>query len=273
MRVFVNSLPKSGTNLLEKLIRMLDIEQSGRSIASTNIIGRHSLAKSILHQDHFSGMSVPIGLEFPVSVSMRWLDKTLDIADGQYLSGHAAFSEQLDYLVQKNNVKTIQIFRDPRAVLLSWAKYVVEDTNSWYTFHHFFKKMDLNERILFLLKGGVAEGIYYSSFREVLNRAGGWLGSQSTLVVRFEDLVGSQGGGSDEMQRKTIENILQHIGYEYQTSYLDWLQKDLFGGTHTFRGGRIDGWKDVIDDELNDLIIQELKGCGVVRKLYANDFL
>lgn len=267
MRVFVNSLPKSGTNLLEKLIRMLEIKQSGRSIASTNIIGRHSLAKSVLHQDHISGMSVPIGLEFPVSVSMKWLDKTLAITDGQYLSGHAAYSEQLDFLVRKNVLKMIQIYRDPRAVLVSWAKYVAEEENSWYTFHHFFKDMELKDRIRFLLMGGEAEGVYYSSFKEVLNRSGGWLHSENVLPVRFEDIVGERGGGSYETQRETIISILDYIGQDYSDSDLDTLQQGLFGGTLTFRGGRIDAWKNSVDSELLLLIDSQLSGLTFLKKL------
>ena len=129
-------------------------------------------------------------------------------------------------------------------------------------------------RIKFLLLGGeVGNGIYYSSFSEVLNRSGGWLGSENTQVVCFEDLVGAQGGGSDKVQRETIISILNHIGYEYQDASLDKLQSNLYGGTHTFRSGRIDGWKEVIDDELNNLIIQKLKDCDVIQQLGYSDFL
>ena len=268
MKVFVNSLPKSGTNLLEKLIGMVGVNRSGRSIASTNIIGRYSVLKSLLRQDHLHGCSIPVGLELPVSVSLKWLKRSLAIAEGEYLSGHAAFSEQLDYMVRIQGLRMVQIYRDPRAVLLSWAKYVAEDVNRWYPFHAFFKQMDLKDRIRFLLLGGdVGDGIYYSSFKEVLRRSGGWMDSDNTLVVRFEDLVGAQGGGSRDLQRETIVRILNHIGYEHDQKKLDELQNNLFGGTHTFRGGRVDGWKDVIDADLHELILRELGGSSIVRKL------
>jgi len=153
MCIFVNSVPKSGTNLLEKLIRLVGVEKSGKSVALSNILGRYNLIKSVLHQDHIAGMSIPVGLEYPVSVSAKWLDKTLSIRDNHYLSGHAAYSEQLDFMVKSHDLKVLQIYRDPRAVLVSWAKFVAEDTNRWYPFHIFFKLFDFKYRIMFLFLG------------------------------------------------------------------------------------------------------------------------
>ncbi|RME58013.1 hypothetical protein D6779_07375 [Candidatus Parcubacteria bacterium] len=272
MKVFVNSIPKSGTNLLEKFVRLLGFSKSGKSVALSNILGRYHLIKSILHQAHLSGLSVPIGLEFPVSVSVNWLNKTLAIPENQYLSGHAAYSEQLDFMVKSNGLKAMQIYRDPRAVLVSWAKYVAEDINRWYPFHSFFKRMSLKERIRFLLHGGEINGLYYSSFREVLGRAGGWIESGNTFVVRFEDLVGSRGDGSDGRQRETMIGILEHIGHDYSEADLDQYQQELYGGTHTFRSGRIDSWKDVIDDGLHDEIITTLQRCEALTKLGYDGF-
>ncbi len=245
---------------------------SGKSIASSSILGRYGHIKSILHQDHLNGISVPIGLEYPVSVSQNWLNKTLSINDNQYLSGHAAYSEQLDHLVRSKGLKMLQIYRDPRAVLVSWAKYVVEEENSWYTFHDFFKAMDLRKRIRFLIQGGDINGIYYSSFREVIERSGGWINSDNVVVVKFEDLVGSKGGGSDEIQREAISKILKHVGKELQGNELDKVQTNLFGGTHTFRGGQIDGWIRDFDEKENLMIINELKGMEVMRYLGYQDF-
>ncbi|RMG39809.1 MAG: hypothetical protein D6732_03810 [Methanobacteriota archaeon] len=174
-------------------------------------------------------------------------------------------------MVKSNGLKALQIYRDPRAVLVSWAKYVAEDINSWYPFHSFFNRMSLEERIGFLLYGGEINGVYYSSFREVLGRAGGWIESDNTFVVRFEDLVGSR-GGSDDRQHETMVSILEHIGHDYREADLDRYQQELYGGTHTFRSGRIDGWKDVIDDGLHDEIITTLQGCEALTKLDYDDF-
>jgi len=274
MRVFVNSIPKSGTNLLEKLVRFFAVKRSGKSIAYSSIEGRHSFFKHIFRINHFYRGSIPLGLELPAFVSQQWLKGYMaSVKPGTYFSGHAAYSEQLDYMLKSESIKSLQIYRDPRAILVSWAKYVAEDINSWYPFHSSLKKMELSERILFLLHGGEMKGLYHSSFKEVLQRSGGWLDSTNTLVVRFEDLVGAKGGGVDGVQRESIAAILKHIGKDYRDEELDVIQNKLYGGTHTFRSGRIDSWKESIDDNLNILIIHSLKDCHVLKKLGYTDFL
>ena len=275
MKVFVNSIHKSGTNLVEKLIVLAGVTKSGKSLAMTSVLGRHETIKNILRSNHLSASSVSIGLGIPVSVSYLWLKRYFSsVKANMYLSGHAAYSEQLSYLLACEKIKSIQIYRDPRAVLASWARYVVEGDNHYLPLHRVLKEKSFDDRLRFILHGGnVSDSLYYSSFRELLQRSAGWIDDRNTIAVRFEDLVGAQGGGSDEIQRQTIESILKHIGYEYSQEDLDKLQKNLYGGTHTFRSGRIDSWKDVIDDELNHLIIQKLKDCDVVKKLGYADFL
>ena len=39
----------------------------------------------------------------------------------------------------------------------------------------------------------------------------GWLNDDRCLVVRFEDLIGENGGGADERQNATLKGILGHL--------------------------------------------------------------
>lgn len=259
MKLFVNSLPKSGTNLVAKLVMLVNVQYSGKSIAASSILGNHQLAKSCLRLSHFSGNNIPVGIEFPVSVGSSWLNRYLKIADNQYLSGHAAFSEQLAHLLKMNEIKQIQILRHPAAVLVSWAKFIVEDSNAWHPSHAILKKMNLDDCCHFLLEGGQLEGTnyYQSSIIEILHRIQGWLKSDA-LIVRFEDVVGSQGGGDDEVQRLTIADILRHIGKTFDENELDRLQDQLYGGTHTFRSGQIDSWQAGIKQSTLQLMQDKL---------------
>lgn len=271
MKVFVNSLPKSGTNLLAKLVRMVDVKDSGKSIASSSIVGNYQFAKSCLRLDHFLGNNVPVGLEFPVSVGYAWLDGYLKIDSSQYLSGHAAFSEQLAHLLKKNGIKQIQVFRHPAAVLVSWAKFIAEDENSWHPSHAHMVQMSLDDRCRFMLSGGLLEGGEYfqSSFTEILRRTDGWLDSEA-LIVRYEDIVGEKGGGSDEAQRLAIANVMHHIGKDVADHELDRLQEQLYGGTHTFRSGQINGWRAEIGQDTLQFILHKLEGCKYSQALGYN---
>lgn len=262
MKVFVNSLPKSGTNLVAKLTRLVNVQDSGKSIASSSVVGNYQFAKSCMRLDHFSGNNIPVGLEFPVSLGYAWLDRYLKIANNQYLSGHAAFSEQLVHLLQKNGIKQIQVFRHPAAVLVSWAKFIAEDKNSWHPSHAHMVKMNLDDRCRFMLTGGLLEGgkYYQSSFTEILSRTDGWLES-TALVVRYEDIVGAKGGGNDDAQRLVIKNVMQHMGMHAAENELDRLQDQLYGGTHTFRSGQINSWQAEIGQDTLQLIQSNMDKC------------
>ena len=259
VKIFINSLPKSGTNLIAKLVRLMGVDNSGKSVAFSSILGRYQFAKSCMRLAHFSGNNVPIGLEFPVCADYRWLAHYLKLRDNQYISGHAAYTEQLAHLLKVNNVSQIQVFRHPAAVLVSWAKFIAEDRNNWHPSHKIISGLSLEQRCRFLLTGGLVQnGKYYqSSFAEILHRTEGWIDS-SAMIVRYEDIVGSKGGGNDDIQRSAIASVMRHIGKEFNRSELDRLQEQLYGGTHTFRSGQIDSWRSELSESTLQLIQDKL---------------
>jgi hypothetical protein len=66
----------------------------------------------------------------------------------------------------------------------------------------------------------------------------------NVLSIRFENLVGPQGGGSQEAQIQTITAIAQHINQpitEYEAIFYG---ECIFGGTFSFNKGKIGSWKD-----------------------------
>ena len=275
MKILLNSLPKSGTNMVQKCLEQASVPYSGRSIAASSCFGRHALAKSILRRPSLNEVPLLIGLEIPVSVSPRWTSRYLKNASG-YVSGHAAYSDHYHSILKAEGYKTIQVVRHPCAVLTSWANYIAESGYYWKNAHSHLAEMELPDRVRFLLNGGKVGkdiSLYYKPFLAVLKQIEGWVDAEDVLTVRYEDLVGEKGGGSDKAQRETISKILQHIGRNYQNAELDILQSSLYGGTHTFRSGQIDGWKKHINDELNTLIVSELKVSPVVQKLGYSDFL
>ncbi|RME60149.1 hypothetical protein D6779_02685, partial [Candidatus Parcubacteria bacterium] len=101
--------------------------------------------------------------------------------------------------------------------------------------------------------------LYYPSLTEILWRASRWFEQPDVLVVRFEDLVGSKGGGDDNAQRKTIKQVFEHVGWDMADDDVQKIQENLFGGTHTFRKGQIDAWREAIPEELQKILIERIK--------------
>jgi len=258
--IFVNSLPKSGTNMVQKLIELAGYPYSKKSLAASSCFGRYGLAKHFLRAPASGETPLSIGLEVPVVVSPKWVSKYLATADG-YVSGHAPYSDHFYSILNNHRFKTIQVVRHPAAVLVSWARYIVEEGYYWGDAHVFLKNMSLDERVEFLVGGGSLgdnDSLYYRSFSDVLLGVKGWFDAEGVLVVRFEDLVGSQGGGSDQTQRETIVNIFQHIDHKCTQNDLSRVQKDLYGGTHTFRSGSIDTWRTKISKKTQDHILESI---------------
>ncbi len=72
------------------------------------------------------------------------------------------------------------------------------------------------------------------------------------LFIKYEDLIGSQGGGGDELQKKTIEAIAKRLGVQMTSEKVESISKDLFGDNVvgcTFRKGTINQWEKHFKDE------------------------
>ena len=61
--------------------------------------------------------------------------------------------------------------------------------------------------------------------------------------IRFEDLIGPNGGGDWETQLETIQKIADHLGITVTEEKIERVARNLFGGTGTFRKGQIGAWK------------------------------
>ena len=84
-----------------------------------------------------------------------------------------------------------------------------------------------------------------------------WIRDDYVFNLRFEDLVGSQGGGDNKIQKKTIVRLFDYLNIS--TCSVDYLTKELFGpGKHTFRSGQIHSWKEEIPLSLREEVSKEL---------------
>ncbi|MFN0065426.1 MAG: hypothetical protein ACKVOH_04235 [Chlamydiales bacterium] len=73
------------------------------------------------------------------------------------------------------------------------------------------------------------------------------------FIIRFEDLIGSQGGGSRERQEKTLQNLAAFLNIPLSSVHLQYVADNLWGLSDparriplekTFHQGRIGRWKE-----------------------------
>lgn len=161
----------------------------------------------------------------------------------------------------------VLLIRDPRDVMISFLYHLVHQ-NPWpYTrisnFHNFAQLTfdeQLEQVLLFPPLGP----------RESILQASAWMKDPDVHVIRFEDLVGKAGGGSDEAQLATLATLAQLMGLEVSQEKLKEVASTLFGGTRSFHKGQIGAWKSGYNEE-NKKLFKFLLGQATIDLGYATD--
>ena len=154
------------------------------------------------------------------------------------------------------NSVTVMIYRDPRDVIVSWANYIPKD---WaYQFHHidtvYMKGLSPEKRISALINGDYPIPIYlyghkgFYNMRELLLSYYRWLKYplQNLVPIKFEDLIGPNGGGSYEKQIDTI--WLLQLALHRPGRPEDFAGKVFSRSSPTFRKGRIGSYLEEFTD-------------------------
>lgn len=211
------SIPKCGTNLVKKLITTL---RNDRKIIE------------------------PAGIYFLDNHSMHTF-----MTNNVFLASHALYCPfNVSYLTDKN-IRIVFIYRDPRDQIVSTAFWLKKNYRAW----PLYGKRPLEEIIDELIIGGgpVWESVFsdaltwrslhgIDSFYELFLP---WRFHPNVYVTTFEKLVGPKGGGAREEQLHEIQAIAYHLGIELSEKDAKRVTEKLFGGTETFREGKIGSWK------------------------------
>jgi len=270
-KLLINSLPKSGTHLLASAVEVLGYQEHFKSHHflqklltslgwSTPIFLNYREVNKALRAEKFipqktNAEQISIGAltpcYVPASTLQRWLKA---ISQSKYILGHIPWTPALNPILDALNYHHIFIIRHPCAVISSTIPFVL-DTGKMPA-RHFLETdlapMSVLQRVNFLLEGGYAAkaGVEIKSFAEVYRSMLSWDKDSSCLAIRFEDLVGEQGGGSLERQIDTVGRIALHLGVPLDDT-IDAKLKEIYNPTaRTFRIGKIDAWKQSMEGEI-----------------------
>ncbi len=263
-KVVINSMPKSGTHLLAKLIRLIGFQDSHvRLMASLvreterNPITRWKKKNRKVQSGSNEGL--PIDLGIPDNwIRKDWLHNLLiQIPEGSYAIAHLPFSPELSDFLSIHDFHIVHMFRDPRDVLISYIHYL--KTLKKYPLSKDFIQMDKEQSIDAVLSGLKKGRITFSPLSVQLDRSKGWIDNPNTLAIRFEDLVGPKGYGSADKQKYVISEIFDKLSISVSSDRLDQIAEDVFDPkSRTFRNGKISQWKDWFDTPIMMERIAEL---------------
>ena len=232
-KLIVSTIAKSGTFLLEKVVHRLTKKSA--------IGGASTLYASLLESQWPQGFLLAHAPATPVNV--------------------AALEHCSPY-------KIIVLIRDPRDVAVSM-------------YHYFGQGIAKQMGILFSESGALLTEIIkrweLAGFPVPENRLVecyesflGWQTKADCYVTRFEHLVGARGGGSDELQKTEIKNIAQFLEVSITDQEISEIAKQLFGGSATFREGKIGSWKKNFTSE-HVSVFKHVTGDLLIKLGYEKD--
>lgn len=259
-RVLVNSVPKAGTHLVAKLLSQLPAGEPVRFHLGPELFSRNGVLPDPLK----------LGIDWPrpcsrhdVAFRLRSLDR------GSFATTHAPHSGELRDLIELLGLKTILVLRDPRAVVVSHAFYIAGlESNIW---HEHYRALGEPERVAASIRGLDVGGVpplldITSRFASALP----WMDESFNYTTRFEKLVGPSGGGSEAEQLEELSRIAGHLEVSCGEETLAEIARVSFGGTGTFRRGRIDAWRESFDAE-HVALFKELAGQLLIDLEYERD--
>ncbi len=252
-RVFANSLPKSGTFLLSRALELFGYRDYGEPEReeATPIYFNYRQARNAMIKGAVEGSEATIQVgtqalvEVPVNTFGHWLEA---VPQDCYITAHVSCSPALPALLERLNYRHLFIIRDPRAVLPSLLSFIL-DTRGLPKDHFLapdLEPLSFDERLEFLLQGGIGphSGLRVRGFAEVYRGMLAWRDQPGCLMIRFEELVGEQGGGSTEQQRASVAAIADHLGLALDERITAGIPGIYNPSAPTFRIGRIDSWRD-----------------------------
>lgn len=243
------SAPKSGTHLGINLLTAL-------GIAATD------------QQQVLLGREVPVGigtsdlvLRSPDGLKSARPRREVaamlrNVSPGRCVWGHLTPEPGILELLRDLDVKVMLIVRDPRAVVRSLADWYVDD-RAGHRLRDQVLGSTLDERINMAM-GFVRDEPRADRLDVTWGRYAAWLDVPDVIAVRYEDLVGPQGGGSAAAQLDAIGRVARWLDLGADDDVLAEVAGQIYGGSSTFRVGKADRWADDLDASQRKVIEDHL---------------
>lgn len=246
-RILAVTVPKCGTFMLLKCLTLLGVPTLYKEIGipkqDIDYIRKHN---QLLPPNHYKGR-----YHMPTAgpVPHWWIQRVMAKAPHRFSWTHVSHTPEFEQYIDENSKAMLMIIRDPRDMLVSFAHMV--QTNK----RNPADTIALEPLLLDLIDGRQKNYItwateihdaypviwemgicaYYRQFLPFIN-------CKKCLTIRFEELVGTLGGGTDAAQCATIKRIAKHVGRPISDDKVATVAAQLFGNSATFREGKIGSW-------------------------------
>ena len=239
--VLLNSLPKSGTHLLHPILLSLGLKD---------------------HQGFFA--STP-PLTMRVKSEAKACQAVQRIMPNELFSAHMFFDSAIEKALIESETPSVFIYRDPRAVFVSELNYV-QRMNRWHKYHGVLGALASEDEAFQLLLNGLPDAdFFFPSFRERVSPYMGWIQSDSTFALTFEDLIAADPRPVCEQLINYLRGLDSRFGDDSDIPAQATLMANQLDSksSHTYTGLDPDRWqyqlsetqRANLEDELRNLVV------------------
>jgi hypothetical protein len=162
-------------------------------------------------------------------ISRRWLTRRLSkVPDGGFVNAHCIYTPELADLFRQEGMRIVCILRDPRDVAVSQMHYIKQLENHFAHEGYMALPSD-SERLLVSIRGGELGGRKLQSLDERYRQFLRWERDGGAAVVKFEDLVGTKGGGASRPSGWRWCGWLVTWGWRWMRERWEWLRRTSSG--------------------------------------------
>jgi hypothetical protein len=271
------TIPKSGTHLLHKCLTLLtssDIHHPSKNgLPKRAIIQIRKLNKKTPPHHYKGFFHIPTVGPIPDTLVQRLKSSKVS----RSFWSHWPYTNESARIFKRYGYANFFMIRDPRDQLVSMAFMVHKNTDG--------KAVPFEKALIDLIDGRqkhyIPWAVEIQAAHPVMWELGiagfynlymPWMKAQNFYTVKFENLVGAAGGGSNQAQINEMTHIASHLGLKLSPEKISSVINSLFGGTHTFREGQIGSWKKYFTPEIKKIFKKTPGACQLLIDLgYEND--
>ena len=257
--ILVNSLPKSGTNLLLNIIL---------SISGTRRRGDMSLVpEQPTDQARFDMVSQGFPQREP----------------GFVYTGHIPHTPAIAAWLAEQRIDHVFIYRDPRDVTVSVVHYIMRDCQPRHAYYPTVRSWSSHHQRLMNTIRGIGAGCNsaacnppesFPNVKSYTEQFLGWLDDPHTCCLRYEDIASEHAGIVSPQAEHTVKRIMSYLGILDNSNNCSSVQAVLRRGldptrSHTYRTGRTGTWRDEFSPE-HIAAFKEVTGDMLVRLGYEH---
>ena len=245
--IFINSIPKSGTHLITNLLSShQEIINSGRHIKKFEV--------NKLSNDEFNNNRFELD-----TIAFNRIVRNIN--NGQIITSHLPWSADFDFVTSElNKTKFLFFVRDPRDIFISEFFYI-KNLKRHFQHSAFMSLANDNARFEALLYGKkLSKSIRFRPFSERIIEYKNWYENKTIHTLRYE-LLADQCSDFNT-QYHCLLKLFRFLDLKFDPSIFKLMKESQTSKTsYTFRKGGSGGWKEYLDCQQQEKLLENLKFC------------